>query len=55
MSDTEVLEELQNMEGRFVFECTHCGEIFETVVNIGVHSLERHAGMWVGIELISKQ
>lgn len=55
MSVEDVLDELQNMEGKYVFQCEYCTEIFEAVIEIGLHSLEQHPSMWIAIELISKQ
>ena len=55
MSAEDVLDELRNMEGKCVFQCEYCAEIFETVMEIGLHSLEQHPDRWVGIEPIRKQ
>jgi hypothetical protein len=55
MSAEDVLDELQSMEGKYVFQCNYCAEIFETVMEIGLHSLEQHPGRWIGIEPIRKQ
>jgi hypothetical protein len=55
MSGEDVLDELRNMEGKYAFQCADCAEIFETVVEWGLHALDRHRGVWPGIEPIRKQ
>ena len=51
----DVLDELRNMEGKYAFQCADCVEVFDTVVEWGLHALDRHRGVWPGVEPIRKQ
>jgi hypothetical protein len=51
----EVLDGLVKLEGRYVFGCGHCDEIFETVREVGEHSLAEHSGRMLLIDPVRKQ
>lgn len=51
----EVLDGLKEMEGSYVFNCGYCEEVFETIVEWGLHSLELHEGQWPSMYPVRKQ
>ena len=55
MTAEDVLNELRNREGKYAFQCADCPEVFDTVLEWGLHALDRHRGVWPGVEPIRKQ
>jgi hypothetical protein len=55
MTAEDLLEELRNMESKYAFQCADCAEVFDTVLEWGLHALDRHRGVWPGIEPIRRQ
>ena len=51
----EILDGLVKLEGRYVFGCGHCDQIFETVRELGEHSLAQHSGKLLLIDPLRKQ
>jgi hypothetical protein len=56
-SASEVLDELVEMEGRYVFQCGDCQEIFDRVHDWTEHALARHlvSGLWPSVLPVLKQ
>jgi hypothetical protein len=50
-----ILDDLVRLEGTYAFGCGHCDQVFDTVVELGQHSLAQHSGKLLLIDPLRKQ